>query len=185
MNWIYLRKISCIFWLPQAPQQSLPRTVLLLLVPAPGKIWNYLLFVIIFSFFRDFTTCLLYKSALFFFKVIKNVVVFLVMVILISVTMTRRQISFSRSRMNRKTEIILLTLNVSFSVKSLMFFDNYCGLTRNLFPARNWLRRAFFLIKLVKGLISFSRSRMNRKTEIILSTLNVSIFLLIRSQNLV
>ena len=23
-----------------------------------------------------------------------------------------------------------------FSVKSLMFFDNYCGLTRNLFPAR-------------------------------------------------
>ena len=30
-----------------------------------------------------------------------------------------------------------------FSVKSLMFFDNYCGLTRNLFPARFWLRRAF------------------------------------------
>ena len=35
------------------------------------------------------------------------------MVILISVTMTRSLISFSRSRMNRKTEIILLTLNVS------------------------------------------------------------------------
>ena len=32
-----------------------------------------------------------------------------------------------------------------------------------------------------RRLISVSRSRMNRKTEIILSTLNVSIFLLIRS----
>ena len=109
------------------------------------------------------------------------------MVILISVTMTRSLISFSRSRMNRKTEIILLTLNVSIFCQIIdvlwwpLWFDKK-SISGSL---PTMARISLIKVKLVKCrrggwfvsdfVLQITDELQNRET------LNVSIFLLIRS----
>ena len=109
------------------------------------------------------------------------------MVILISVTMTRSLISFSRSRMNRKTEIILLTLNVSIFCQIIdvlwwpLWFDKKSISGSLLTMARISLIKVK-LVKCRRGgwfvsdfVLQITDELQNRET------LNVSIFLLIRS----
>ena len=133
---------------------------------------------------KDFPVLYKLFSTIHFFKII---IFFLAMVILISVTMTRSLISFSRSRMNRKTEIILLTLNVSIFCQIIdvlwwpLWFDKKSISGSLLTMARISLIKVK-LVKCRRGgwfvsdfVLQITDELQNRET------LNVSIFLLIRS----